>query len=546
MINFAPSIIEAVNPLQNKNNTVEQFHISTLDLIVIGGYLIFIIWWGLKNGKSDDSQSYFLAGRSMPWWIVGLSLFAASISSTTLIGQSGDAYHTGLAVFNYNLTGIVVMVFFAVCILPLYLKSKIFTIPEFLEKRFDRRSRYYFSAICIIGNVFLDAAGALYAAALIIKLIMPEADLQTIIIIFAIIAASYTIPGGLSSAINAEIIQAAILIVGSVALTVLCFMQGGDYFAALFAGDDLSLKLIRPLCDNATPWLGLIVGMPITGLYFWANNQTLVQRVLSAKSIDEGRKGVIFTGFLTMLTLVIIAIPGVIARDLFPGLEKPDMVYPNMVLNLMPIGLLGVMLAALLSALTSTLSAILNSTSTLFTIDFYAQANKKASSKKLVVVGKIASCVIIVIAALWAPYIGHFGSLLKYYQEMLSYIAPPIVGAFLLGIFTRRTNANGAFTGMMVGFAVAIFMLFFKNAIFGDMHFLYIVPVLFVLSLIVMWAVSLCGARPEAVKLENTTFHIADLKAEVTRACQGNWLSSYLFWALVLLVLSAVVWIVFS
>lgn len=525
---------------------VEQFHISTLDLTVIGAYLLFIIWWGLRNGKSEDSQSYFLAGCSMPWWIVGLSLFAASISSTTLIGQSGDAYHTGLAVFNYNLTGIIVMIFFAVCILPLYLKSKIFTIPEFLEKRFDKRSRYYFSAICIIGNIFLDAAGALYAAALIIKLIMPEADLQLIIVIFAVIAASYTIPGGLSSAINAEIIQAAILILGSIMLTILCFMQGGEYFANLFENDDISLKLIRPLFDNATPWLGLIVGMPITGLYFWANNQTLVQRVLSARNVEEGRKGVIFTGFLTMLTLVIIAIPGVIARYLFPGLEKPDMVYPNMVLNLMPIGLLGVMLAALLSALTSTLSAILNSTSTLFTIDFYAQFNKKASSRKLVVVGKVASCVIIILAALWAPFIGHFGSLLKYYQEMLSYIAPPIVGAFLLGIFTKRANANGAFVGLIAGIIVAILLLFFKNAIFGNMHFLYIVPILFILSLIVMWSVSLLGTRPDNEKLLTTTFHYEDLKAEIMSAYHSNWLSSYLFWAVILLVASVFVWILFS
>lgn len=525
---------------------MEQFHISIIDLVVIGTYLLFIIWWGLKNGKSDDSQSYFLAGRSMSWWVVGLSLFAASISSTTLIGQSGDAYHTGLAVFNYNLTGIVVMVFFAVCILPLYLKSRIYTIPEFLEKRYDRRSRYYFSAICIIGNIFLDAAGALYAAALIIKLIMPEADLQMIIIIFAIIAASYTIPGGLSSAINAEIIQAAILILGSIILTGMCFAQGGEYFSELFANDDLSLKLIRPLADNATPWLGLIVGMPITGLYFWANNQTLVQRVLSAKSIEEGRKGVIFTGFLTMFTLVIIAIPGVIARHLFPGLDKPDMVYPNMVLNLMPIGLLGVMLAALLSALTSTLSAILNSTSTLFTLDFYAQFNKKASSKKLVVVGKIASCVIIIIAALWAPFIGHFGSLLKYYQEMLSYIAPPIVGAFLLGIFTKRTNANGAFIGLLAGLVVAIGLLFFKNLIFGSLHFLFIVPILLVLSMLIMWCVSLTGHRPTIEKLKDTTFHFKELKSEITGAYHSNWLGSYLFWALVLLILSALVWIVFA
>lgn len=170
---------------------MENFSISTFDLLIVVAYILFIIWWALRHGKSNDSQSYFLAGRSMPWWAVGLSLFAASISSTTLIGQSGDAYHTGLAVFNYNLAGgILVMVFFALLILPLYIKSKIFTIPEFLEKRFDSRSRYFFSAICIIGNIFLDAAGALYAGALIIKLVIPQADLQLIIIIFALVCAS--------------------------------------------------------------------------------------------------------------------------------------------------------------------------------------------------------------------------------------------------------------------------------------------------------------------------------------------------------------------
>lgn len=525
---------------------MEHFQISPLDITVIGLYLVFIIWWGLKNGKSTDSQSYFLAGRSMPWWVVGLSLFAASISSTTLIGQAGDAYHTGLGVFNYNLTGVLVMVFFAICILPLYIKSKIFTIPEFLEKRFDKRSRYYFSAICIIGNIFLDAAGALYAAALILKLIMPELDLQLIIIIFALIAASYTIPGGLSSAINAEIIQAGILIAGSVALTCICFNLGGDYFYDLFSSGDLSIKLIRPLSDSATPWLGLIVGMPILGLYFWANNQTLVQRVLSSKTIDEGRKGVMFTGFLTLSTLVIIAIPGVIARDLFPGLEKPDMVYPNLVLQLMPVGLLGVMLAALLSALTSTLSAILNSTSTLFTIDFYAQFNRNASSQKLVRVGKIASVAIIIIAALWAPYIGKFGSLLKYYQEMLSYVSPPIVGAFLMGIFSRRTNARGAFAGLMAGLAVAILLLFFKDSIFGNMHFLFVVPILLIFSMAIMWAVSRMGAAPAAEKLETTSYSLADFRQEIAQWKKGNILTGYLSWALLLTLLCVVILIIFS
>ena len=525
---------------------MDTFSISSLDFIIVIVYLALIIWWGLRNGKSSDSQSYFLAGRTMSWWVVGLSLFAASISSTTLIGQSGDAYHTGLAVFNYNLTGILVMVFFAIFLLPLYIKSGIFTIPEFLEKRFDSRSRYYFSAICIVGNIFLDAAGALYAAALIIKLVLPDVDLQIIILVFAIISASYTIPGGLSSAINAELIQAVILIIGSVLLTYFCFQQGGDYFYQLFASDDMLVKLVRPLDDTATPWLGVIVGMPVLGIYFWANNQTLVQRVLSSKSINEGRKGVLFTGFLTVVTLFIIAIPGVIARDLFPGLQRPDMVYPNMVLQLIPTGLLGVMLAALLSALTSTLSAILNSTSTLFTMDFYAKYDKKASSKKLVLIGKVTSCVIIVLAALWAPQIGQFGSLLKYYQEMLSYIAPPIVAIFLLGVFNKRVNANGAFAGLMCGLVIAVVMLFYKTAIFGDLHFLLIVPFLLGASLVVTYFTSLCFVKPATAKLQNTVFSWEELKEEFIRGQKEVWYKNYHYWAFVLLILSAVIWLIFS
>ncbi|SKC60945.1 solute:Na+ symporter, SSS family [Bacteroidales bacterium WCE2008] len=521
--------------------------IGWIDITIVLLYLVFIIWWGLRHGKSSDAGSYFLAGRSMPWWVVGLSLFAASISSTTLIGQCGDAYDTGIAVFNYNLTGVVVMVFFAVFLLPLYIKSKIFTIPEFLQKRFDKRSRYFFSAICIIGNIFLDAAGALYAAALIIKLVFPQADLQLLILIFAVIAASYTIPGGLSSAINAELIQAVILIVGSVILTVACFANGGgEYLAGLLSSGDLSMKLIRPLNDPATPWLGLIVGMPVSGIYFWANNQTLVQRVLSSRSVDEGRRGVMFAGLLTLATLFIIVFPGVIARNLFPGLERPDMIYPTLVLKMLPTGLLGIMLSALLAALTSTLSAILNSTSTLFTMDFYAQAKPTTESKKLVLVGKITSLVIIVIAALWAPNIGKFGSLLKYYQEMLSYIAPPIVAAFLLGIFSKRVNGNGAFAGLLGGLLMAVVMLLWRHRIFGDMHFLLIIPILLAFSMTVIFLVSLAYPRPGEDKLRDTTFSFRDFRAEGHELKKLPLYSNYRFWAGCLLVACAGILILFS
>ncbi|MCR5004172.1 MAG: sodium/solute symporter [Bacteroidales bacterium] len=526
--------------------------ISPIDGIIIVIYLIFIIWWGLRHGKSTDAGSYFLAGRTMPWWVVGLSLFAASISSTTLIGQSGDSYSTGIAVFNYNLTGVVVMVFFATFLLPLYIKSGIFTIPEFLERRFDKRSRYYFSALCIIGNIFLDAAGALYAAALIIKLMFPAASLSLVIIIFAIIAASYTIPGGLSSAINAELIQAVILIVGSIILTGACFANGGgEYLAGLLASGDTATKLIRPLTDSSTPWLGLIIGMPISGIYFWANNQTLVQRVLSAKSVDEGRKGVMFNGFLTLITLFIIIIPGLIARYHFPvseypAMSTPDNVYPMMVLKLLPTGIIGIMLSALLAALTSTLSAILNSTSTLFTMDFYAKARPEADTRHLVKVGKIAALVIIVIAAIWAPNIGKFGSLLKYYQEMLSYIAPPIVAAFLMGMFNRRVNARGAFTGLIAGLVLAVIMLFFRHQIFGEMHFLFIIPILLVFSMIAIYLASLSSPAPTEEKLENTTFRKDDFAAETLALKEVSWYKNYRVWGAALLAACALILILFA
>lgn len=526
---------------------MDSLNISAIDIAVVVVYLIFIICWGLKHGKSRNTGSYFLAGRSMPWWIIGLSLFAASISSTTLIGQTGDAYHTGIAVFNYNLTGVLVLVFFATFLLPLYVKSGIFTIPEFLEKRFDKKSRYYFSAICIVGNIFLDAAGALYSAALILKLIFPEVSIGVFVIVFAVLAASYTIPGGLSAAINTELIQAIILIVGSIVLTTVCFVSGGaEYLRGLMANGDVAMKLIRPLTDTSTPWLGLIVGMPVLGIYFWANNQTLVQRVLSAKNLDAGRKGVMLAGFLTLATLLLFNCPGVIARKFFPGMDNPDMVYPRLVTEMLPLGLLGLMLSAMLSALTSTLSAILNSTSTLFTMDFYAKFDKNASQKKLVWVGKITALVIIVIASVWAPYIEKFGSLLKYYQEMLSYISPPIVATFLMGIFCKRTNATGAFSGLLGGLVMAVVMLVWRNAIFGDIHFLFIVPVLLVFSMIIIYVVSIFTGRPDPSKLKDTTFSLEDFKRETISLKEAKWWDNYRYMGASLIVICAILLIVFS
>ncbi|MDO6491265.1 MAG: sodium:solute symporter [Cellulophaga sp.] len=503
-------------------------NLSYIDLTVLVLYIVFIIWWALKNGKSNDSDAYFLAGRNLTWPMVGLSLFAASVSSSTLMGHSGEGFISGIAVFNYNWISVLIMVFFAMFFLPFYIKSGIFTMPEFLERRFDGKSRTYFSFITIIGNVFLDAAATLYTGALIIKMIFPEVEIIWIIIGMAAVAGSYTIIGGLSSAINADMIQAAVLIIGSSILSFYAISNigGWESFIDKF-NDGVWLKLTRPLDDPTVPWLGMWVGIPILGFYFWANNQVMVQRVLSAKSIDHGRKGVLLVGFLYLFTLFIFIVPGLIARginlfgvenlphELISGIDlkekygiNTDQVYPRLIVKLLPVGLIGIILSAMISALTSTLSATLSSVSTLFTMDFYSKIDKNASSAKKVKVGKITAVITLIIAVIWAPYIQSFDSLIAYYQEIVSYLAPPIVGTFFIGLFWKRANAKGAFSGLMAGLVVAATIMTLKYILDVkiDIHFLLLAPVLLLISLVVSVVVSLATAPPPADKVKANTW----------------------------------------
>ncbi|WP_282056283.1 sodium:solute symporter [Maribacter luteus] len=541
--------------------------ISIIDITILVLFIVGIVWWALRNGKSSDSASYFLAGRNMTWPVVGLSLFAASVSSSTLMGHSGEGFITGIAVFNYNWISVLVMVFFALFFLPFYIKSGIFTMPEFLEKRFDKRSRYYFSFITIFGNVFLDAAATLYTGALIIKLIFPEVDLFWIILIMAIVAGSYTIIGGLSSAINADMIQATILIIGSGILYFYALNEigGWDELYNRF-GEGVWLKLTRSMNDPTVPWLGMWVGIPILGFYFWANNQVMVQRVLSAKSIDHGRKGVLFVGFLYLFTLFIFILPGLIGRgiDLF-GVENlptelidgstlksqyginTDEVYPRLIVKLLPVGLIGLILAAMISALTSTLSATLSSVSTLFTMDFYSRIDKNADSKEQVRVGRIASLVVLVFAVIWAPFIASFDSLVSYYQEVVSYLAPPIVGTFFLGLFWRRSNGNGALWGLISGILVAIALMVSKYVldITIPYHFLLIAPVVMLFSMLVNIVVSFMTEEPDAEKVAQNTWTVKIWKEETEELKGVPWFKNYRVLSLLLVVACFTMYLIF-
>jgi SSS family solute:Na+ symporter len=540
--------------------------LSWIDIVSILAFLIFTITYALKKSKNKDAAGYFLSGKSENWFVVGLSLFAASVSSSTLIGHSGEGFISGIAVFNYNIGAVFVIVFVALFFLPFYIKTGIYTIPGYLERRYDRRSSVYFSFITIIGNVFLDAAAALYTGALILKVIFPEVDTIYVIWIMAAIAGFYTIVGGLSSAIYADIIHTVVLIAGSIFLAFFCVhtIGGWDEFMRRF-DDGVWMSLIRPANDPTMPWVAIVVSLPILGFYFWGNNQVMVQRVLSAKSIDQGRKGVLFVAFIYLFTLFIFIMPGIIARgiNLF-GVELPkgiisgdtlrnvyhvntNEVYPRLIMKLMPVGMMGLILAAMVSALTSALSATLNSVSTLFTMDFYRKMNPKADSQKLVRVGQITSFVVLVIAVLWSPLIGKFASLVSYYQEFVSYLAPPIVSAFLLGLFWKRSNAHGAFAGLMVGIATAatIMTLKFGFDIKVPIHFLMWAPILLVLSSLVNVVVSYSTGKPDAVKVAENTWNKKLLTDDFNEQKSTPWYKNFYMLSILLVIAAIIEYIIF-
>ncbi len=559
---------------------MESIGLNTIDFVIIIVYLIGIVWYGISKGKQQSSEDYFLAGRNMTWPIVGISLFAANIGSNTLIGLTSDAYQTNVAVYNYEWMAAVVLVFFAIFFLPFYLRSKVYTMPEFMERRYDSRSRYLFSGITIIGNVIIDTASGLYAGNLILKIIFPEVESWIIISFLAMAAAAYTIPGGLSSVVHTEVIQAMLLLLGSMLLTYFCFQEVGgwsgmiDGLNAMREGGQIAktpdeiMSLVRPADDDRLPWTGLVLGVPLLGFYFWANNQFMVQRVLSAKNLDHGRWGALFAGLLKLPVLFFMVLPGVVAIVLFADLdisfinysfEKdgeqvlctnlddcPNMTYPVLIYKLLPTGILGLVIAGLLAAMSSSISATLNSASTLITMDFVSKINPNMSSKALVRAGQVATVILVILAAAWAPLIESFASLWEYLQVVLGYISPPIVGAFLVGLFYRRANANGAFYSFLVGYGLVIIFVYFKYIMdpapeWTNIHFLLQVPILMVICVLTNLLISNLTSAPPAEKIKGLIWTKSIYVAE-TKELQGlPWYKNYRVLSILLLVLTALI-----
>jgi SSS family solute:Na+ symporter len=476
--------------------------------------------------------------------------------------------------------------------------------PEFLERRYDRRSRYYFSFITVIGNVLLDTAAGLYVGNIILQLLFPGMPSWAIIVILAFAAAAYTIPGGLNSVIQTEVVQAILLIIGSIVLTYFALDKVGGWSATMdglnqmgadgaFADKGIStadeiLSMFRPAGqtwqeflmgtggDSFMPWTGLLIGAPILGFYFWANNQFMVQRVLGAKNVNHGRWGALFAGLLKLPVIFFMVLPGTFAILLYTDVDLtainytlangeicqnlrdcPNATYPVLLFDLLPTGMLGLVLAGLLAAMMSSVSATFNSASTLVTMDFVRNLRPGLSSKQLVRVGQITTLILVVLASAWAPQIEKWGSLWEYLQIILSYICPPVAAAFVLGLFWKRANGTGAFISMLIGFVLSVIIIYANSRVdvvadsgdsisgilwfLGSVHFLHMAFYLFVLCTLLNIGISVATEPPDPEKVAHYTWSKKIFKEESEELKGLPWYQNYRILAAILLVITALV-----
>src|ERR1700691_2042121 len=347
-------------------NSASASLLGLLDWVVVAAYTGGLIVLGLLMSRRHFGPvDYFLASRASRWPVIGLALLASNMSSTALVGLAGGAYAVGISVYDYEWSANVILVFFCLFLLPSVIRSKTYTMPEFLERRYARRVRLHFALLTLFLNIFVDSAGVLYSGSLVCQLLFPAWPLWIIVTMLAGAAGIYTITGGLRSVIYTEAVQAVVLMVSAALISVSAFNRAGGWHAVMTQADPAYLSLIRPLGDRGVPWLGLLTGVPLLGFYYWCTNQSIVQRMLSAKNVEHARWGALFAGLLKLGVLFLIVLPGTCALLLFPHLPRADLVYPNLILHLLPVGLAGLVAAAFVAATIVSTASLLNFASTL-------------------------------------------------------------------------------------------------------------------------------------------------------------------------------------
>jgi SSS family solute:Na+ symporter len=544
-----------------------QFQLAAPDLLMVLVYVVFIVWLGFRFAKGTrTTDDYFLAGRSLTWWLVGFSLFASNVSSSTLVGLSSAAFSTGISVYNYEWMAALVLIVFLVFFLPFYLKTRVYTMPEFLERRFDQRSRYYFSALLVVLNITVDTAGALYAGALVVRIIYPQIPLWQSVVVLGVLAGIYTIAGGLKAVVYTDAVQAVLLLAGAVLIAFISFdAVGGSWSAVAAAVPADALSIVRPASDPVLPWPGLLTGVFLLGFYFWGTNQFMVQRTLGARDLHHGRWGALFAGLLKLPVIFIMVLPGIFGRLLYPPADypalaaNPDLLYPTLMFDLLPVGARGLIITALVAAIMSSVDSTLNSASTLVTMDFIKKIRPAASNRSLVIAGRLVTFGFMTLAIAWAPQIVRFPNIWTYLQQMLAYLAPPIVVCFFAGVFWKRANGHGAFAALVVGHlaAAVLFGLALSRSIIIQthaltpaelqmaaagtpvIHFLYLAPIIFSISLAALVVVSLATGKPDEEVAGALTWSPALLAEERPALDVLPWYKNYRYQSAAMLVVIA-------
>ncbi|MGA9025662.1 MAG: sodium/solute symporter [Steroidobacteraceae bacterium] len=484
-------------------------------MLYAGGLVVFGM---LMSRRHVGPVDYFLASRATLWPVIGLALLASNMSSTALVGLAGGAYSIGISVYDYEWSAVVILVFFCLFMLPFIIRGQIYTMPEFLERRYDRRVRLQFALLTLLLNIFVDSAGVLYSGSLVCQLLFPTWPLWLIVAVLAGAAGLYTTLGGLRSVIYTEAIQAVVLLCGSLMISLGAFHRAGGWHAVMSGVAPAAVSLIRPIGDPGVPWPGLLLGIPLLGFYYWCTNQSMVQRMLSAKDIDHARWGALFAALLKLPILFVIVLPGTCALLLFPRLAKSDMVYPRLILELLPPGLIGLVVAGFIAATMVSIASMLNSASTLITMDVIKQFRRDLSDPQVVLIGRWSTAALLVVAVAWAPQLQLFPSLWQYLQAVLAYAVPPVVAIFIVGLFWRGANGNGASAAMLLG-SVCGLALFLINVAFHwtNFHFLYAAPILTGIDAAILVAVSLWRPLPSTAASDSTMWRPAFSRAEQLR-----------------------------
>jgi SSS family solute:Na+ symporter len=476
--------------------------LGVLDWLVVTFYISALLIFGLLLSRRQfRTVDYFLASRSSRWPVIGLALLASNMSATALVGLAGGAYAVGIAVFDYEWSAVVVLVFFCIFVAPLLLASQVYTMPEFLERRYDRRVRIHFSLLTLFLNVVVDSAGVLYCGSLVCQLLFPSWPLWAIVLVLGASGGLYAILGGLRAVIYTEAVQAIVLLIGAVLIAFGAFSRVGGWHALVSQVNPAALSLIRPVSDPGLPWPGLVLGIPLLGFYYWCTNQSIVQRVLSAHSLEHARWGAMLAGALKLPVLFLIVLPGTCALLLFPHISHADRVYPSLVMELLPAGALGLVVAGFIAATTVSIAALFNSASTLITMDVIKRFRPALSDAHLVLTGRLTTAALLLFAVAWAPQLQHFTSLWQYLQAVLAYVVPPIVAVFGVGLFWRRASADGAAAAMRLGSLCGL-AAFLINVVFQwtHLHFLYVAPILFLIDVLILVSVSVQTPAPDAAQ----------------------------------------------